>query len=273
MRRSLLTTVPVNHAAVFRPTPARLLSAKGSQIFDKELQKEEIQQINTQMEDAILKEKEVHDSEQAKKSKQTWDAASETARKPDERTQQSKTEEMDAIFNEQVKLAKENAFHGQERTPLGKQSSEFDDSSDNETMMDSVKQSAWVAAQSVKNVGHDLKEATKSSMHELKEMAKGMAKSAVGEDPIGDSSSETRKLVFDAPQATSTRKHPKNRIVSGKEMMQDLEGAMKDLVQPHREGEKSQDMTGKTDDGTDKDPGKKPRSKRFSEYRQNTSLL
>jgi hypothetical protein len=176
---------------VSRQSLPRALTVKGIPPIDREASKQELVEVSKQIEDAMHKEKSVHDAQQVNKFHKTFDAASQNITEPDLETQQSKTQEMDAIFTEQVKLDHEKSLHGQgQNTPKTDAEKNNDYQLNNEGLrgrkgyaardkeplptdtgvMDAVKQSA----QSLKQTGHDLKEAAKGSMKDMADMAKKM---------------------------------------------------------------------------------------------------
>jgi len=90
------------------------LKGAGAQNIDKEAAEQERDQVSQQMEDAIVKEKEVHDTEQVSKTQSTWDIENNSQKLPsDDLSTQSKTQEMSSILKEQQKLAEQEALPGQ----------------------------------------------------------------------------------------------------------------------------------------------------------------
>ena len=344
MRRSLLKSAYLwRPTPVWRPAPTRLLSStKGTEVFDKELHQEELTQVTNQMEDAIMKEKEVHDSTQhASKNHKTWDPCRDSQAAPDHRTKQSKTVEMDAILKEQQKLVDQNSLHGMHNTPLGKERNVTNDSEyktkvndseylDHESrsadgtpfhrtsstshgkvdssvpMVDQMTQSARETAKSMMGAGHDLKEATTSSMHDLKEMAKGMVAPMTTFDSKSTMMKSMKDMAHDAKESVEGSMH---NIKEGVKDVLHPEGSqhetqmldkskddgmkmssgqnpsamtqimikesVKDMLhlEPNNRPSDMVDKEPKVTDIGDNKPGKKPRSKKFSENRQNSSPL
>jgi hypothetical protein len=204
-----------------------------------------MEQVSKQMEDAIVKEKQVHDTKQAQKFEKTWDTSSETIRKPDDPlTQQSKSEELDAILDEQIKLSSEEPLPGQEEKPAYKEPTMKPGMVDK--MKQSMSQTSHNVQQMGKNVmgmGSEIRQGAKGSMQTMREGMRGMGDDVreATKGSIKDMTEAAKKSMSSSPEARAAR----------------------------------HDALAKDDDAmeTGDDDKTKPRSKRFSEHRQNSSLL
>jgi hypothetical protein len=83
---------------------AALFSTNAAEVFDDAANREQLEQVSQQMEDAMQKEKQITQTPQVngQTSSQMWDSNTQTAREPtDDRVSQSSSPEMDQINKEQ----------------------------------------------------------------------------------------------------------------------------------------------------------------------------
>jgi len=159
-----------------------------SRVIDKEADEQEMEQVSREMEDAITKEKEVHDSEQVDKKSKTWDISSE----------QSRTQEMMANNKEQQELLKRGFLPDEGMAMSDNRYTEKYDSDG--SLIEKVKHTMSDATKSVKEISHDLTEATMKSMSTLTEIAKGMMGSTPPSEQSNDAKSSNPK-----PDETSVK--------------------------------------------------------------------
>jgi hypothetical protein len=180
-----------------------LFSTNAAEVFDDEANRQQLEQVSQQMEDAMYKEKQISSQmhQASNNVSQTWDTGSQAVNDPsDERIPQSKVPEMNAIQSEvrdQTRQRVGDDLSKEEKTsPMGFQTDgpsrtryyndnedQYIDNRDNNSsssdnnmtidpskMLDQVKNMASGAVNLAAGVGKVIQETAKSSMNNVKDM-------------------------------------------------------------------------------------------------------
>jgi len=226
-----------------------LFSTNAAEVFDDEANRQQLEQVSQQMEDAIQKEKLLSQNHQVSASTQIWDTNTQMPVQPQEdRMLQSKTPEMDEIKNEQLDQSRQRIGDDLEKqrktNPIGfatdgssKSWYAQEQKSPNETMMD-----------------------TSKVMDQVKGMASGAAGLATGAMNVAAGAA---KVMQETAKVT---------MAGAKDMVDDVMKASKDSSENTKDSEErlKKQQDGATQAGESQ---KTSRGKQFSEHRQNASLL
>jgi uncharacterized protein YoxC len=273
LRKIILANPVALQSAAWRPASTRLLMMRASDpVVDKEAEQEQMEQVSQQMEDAIVKENQVRTTQQANKSNKMWDTSSETIRLADEDLPQSKAEDLSNIEKEQIKLLEQEQaalpgrsehLHGDKKTSL--------------TMKDSEKGIVDKVLDTMTKTKETLKETfpgVHDFGHEVKKTAKSATESVTGKGGAVDKALDTVAGTKQTLKGTFPAVHE-----FGHEVKETSKASMDDLTNMAKSSMTSSTSTDPnikhdtevTQAGDPKLP--KPKSKKFSGNKQNSSLL
>jgi hypothetical protein len=281
-----------------------LFSTNATEVFDDEANRQQLEQVSQQMEDAMQKEKQVSTQmhQASSNTSQMWDANSQTVNEPwDERISQANAPEMDEIHKEQQDQMRQRVgddLSKQDKTnPMGFQTDgpsrirDYNNMNSNSNLtidpskvMDQVKDmasgAAGLAAGAVNmaaGVGKVVQETAKATMQNVKEMMPSSPSSSDDQwkqrDMQQGRNYSSNQSGFMQETAKVTKDGVKDMIDEVMKPSIDSPGKVEERHQQQRERQDRNASGSGRATQAGEETQETSRGKQFSEHRQNASLL